>query len=64
MNLGAPELAIVLVILLVLFGGKKLPEIARGLGQAQREFRAGLNDESAEPSETTTPPPPGGSRSP
>lgn len=39
---GGPELVIVLVIVLLLFGGRKLPEIARGLGSAQREFRRGL----------------------
>ena len=44
MDLGAPELVIVLVILLVLFGGKKIPEMARSLGRAQHEFRAGLED--------------------
>lgn len=39
MNLGAPELLIVLVVVLVLFGGAKLPQLARSLGQAQGEFR-------------------------
>jgi sec-independent protein translocase protein TatA len=38
-NLGAPELLIVLVVVLVLFGGAKLPKLARSLGQAQGEFR-------------------------
>ena len=44
MDIGAPELVIVLVILLVLFGGKKIPEIARSLGRAQHEYRAGLGE--------------------
>jgi sec-independent protein translocase protein TatA len=44
MSLGAPELLIILLIVLVLFGGAKLPALARSLGQAQKEFRAGLND--------------------
>jgi sec-independent protein translocase protein TatA len=48
MNLGAPELAIVLVVILVLFGGAKLPKLARSLGQAQSEFRTGMRD-GAEP---------------
>lgn len=47
MNLGAPELLIVLVVILVLFGGAKLPKLARSLGQAQKEFKDGLS-ESAE----------------
>ena len=46
MNLGAPELLIVLVVILVLFGGSKLPKLARSLGQAQNEFKKGLQDES------------------
>lgn len=38
------ELLIVGAILLVLFGGAKLPQLARSLGSAQREFKAGLNE--------------------
>jgi sec-independent protein translocase protein TatA len=37
-NLGGPDLLIILVIATFVFGGKKLPELARGLGQAMREF--------------------------
>ena len=44
------ELAIVLVIVLVLFGGKKLPELSRGLGQSIKEVRKGFRDD--EPSQT------------
>jgi sec-independent protein translocase protein TatA len=46
MNLGAPELLIVLVVILVLFGGAKLPKLARSIGQAQKEFKQGLDDPS------------------
>jgi len=45
-NLGAQELIIILVLVLILFGGAKLPQLARSLGEAQREFRKG-QDESA-----------------
>lgn len=38
LNLGGPDVLIILVIVLFIFGGKKLPELARGLGQAMREF--------------------------
>ncbi|MBI3328592.1 MAG: twin-arginine translocase TatA/TatE family subunit [Nitrospinae bacterium] len=38
-GLGFPELLIIMVIVLLLFGGKKLPEIASGLGKAVREFK-------------------------
>jgi sec-independent protein translocase protein TatA len=37
-GLGAPELLIVLAVVLVLFGGAKLPKLARSLGEAKREF--------------------------
>lgn len=52
MNLGATELIIVLVILLVLFGGAKLPKLARSLGRAQKEFKEGVT-ESSKPDDTT-----------
>jgi sec-independent protein translocase protein TatA len=43
-SLGGPELIIILVILLVLFGGSQLPKLARSLGQAQKEFKQGINE--------------------
>jgi sec-independent protein translocase protein TatA len=45
LDLGAPELIIILAILLLLFGGKKLPELSRSLGESMRELRKGLSDE-------------------
>ena len=47
-NLGPTELIIVLVIILVLFGGAKLPKLARSLGQAQREFKHGVDEGATE----------------
>ncbi|MGZ0178427.1 MAG: twin-arginine translocase TatA/TatE family subunit [Acidimicrobiales bacterium] len=44
MNLGATELIIVLVIVLVVFGGAKLPKLARSIGQAQKEFQEGVTE--------------------
>ena len=38
-GLGPQELIVILIIVLVLFGGRKIPEIMRGLGQGLREFR-------------------------
>ena len=38
MDLGPAELGIILVIVLVVFGGAKLPQLARSLGEARREF--------------------------
>lgn len=44
-SLGGTELIIALVIILLLFGAKKIPELARGLGSGVREFRAGTRGE-------------------
>jgi len=39
MNLGAPEILVILLLAFLLFGAKKLPELGKGLGQGIREFR-------------------------
>lgn len=44
MNFGPTELLIVLLVVVVLFGGSKIPKLARSLGQAQKEFKTGLED--------------------
>jgi len=44
MDIGPGEMLIVLVVVLLTFGGAKLPELARSLGQAHTEFRRGLRD--------------------
>lgn len=41
---AGPQLLIILAIVLLLFGGAKLPKLARSLGQAQKEFRDGLKE--------------------
>lgn len=46
-NIGSTELIILAVILLLLFGGKKLPELTRGIGDAIKEFRKGINDDDS-----------------
>jgi sec-independent protein translocase protein TatA len=43
-NLGGPDLFIILLIMLVLFGAKKLPDLARSLGQSMNEFRKARED--------------------
>lgn len=50
--LDGPELIIVAVVVLVLFGGAQLPKLARNIGQAQKEFKKGLADGAAEGSNT------------
>lgn len=42
--LEGPELIIVAVVVLVLFGGTQLPKFAKNLGQAQKEFKKGLSE--------------------
>lgn len=42
--LGLPEIIFILLIVLLLFGAKRLPEIARGMGQAVQEFRKSIRD--------------------
>jgi sec-independent protein translocase protein TatA len=49
MDLGAPELLIILVVVLVIFGGAKLPKLARSLGEAQRELRKGFDGDPPTP---------------
>ena len=44
MNLGAPELIIILVVVLLLFGSTQLPKLARSLGQASKEFKQGVSE--------------------
>jgi sec-independent protein translocase protein TatA len=43
-NLGGPDLFVILLIVLVLFGAKKLPDLARSLGQSMNEFRKARED--------------------
>lgn len=44
MHLGMPEILIILAIVLIIFGPKKLPELARSMGQSIREFRKGTSE--------------------
>lgn len=42
-NIGTPEIIIIAIVLLVLFGGKKLPELSKGIGDSIREFKKSVN---------------------
>jgi len=44
-NIGLPEVLLILLLILLLFGAKKLPELARGMGEALKEFRRAQKDE-------------------
>ncbi len=52
-NIGGPEILIVLVVVLVLFGAKKLPGLARSVGASAKEFKKGV-EEGADESSTDT----------
>jgi sec-independent protein translocase protein TatA len=59
-NIGLPEVAIVLLIVLVIFGPKRLPQLGRSLGSGMREFKdavTGKNKGSDDPTELDAPPP-------
>ena len=43
-NLGAGEIIIIALVVLLLFGGKKIPELMRGIGKGVRSFKEGIND--------------------
>ncbi|HZD16822.1 MAG TPA: twin-arginine translocase TatA/TatE family subunit [Actinomycetota bacterium] len=59
-TVGWPELVIILAVLLLLFGAKRLPEIARSVGKSTKEFKKGMReggeaDEGDQTDETGTP---------
>ena len=47
-SIGAPELIIVLLVVLLLFGSTKLPKLARSIGEASKEFKKGVDDGARE----------------
>ncbi|MDD4922812.1 MAG: twin-arginine translocase TatA/TatE family subunit [Bacteroidales bacterium] len=44
LNLGAPEIIIIALVILLIFGGKKIPELMKGLGKGVRSFKDGIKD--------------------
>jgi sec-independent protein translocase protein TatA len=44
-GLGTPELIIIFLVILLLFGGRKLPELARSVGDSMKELRKGMSDD-------------------
>jgi sec-independent protein translocase protein TatA len=47
-NLGPVEIILIVVVILLLFGAKKLPELAKGLGQGLKEFKTAVKENSDE----------------
>ena len=55
-DIGVPELLIVLVVAFLLFGAKKLPELARSIGRSASEFKKGIAEGGADAEPTQEPP--------
>ena len=53
-NLGFPELVIIMVVILLLFGAKRIPEIAGSMGKGIREFKKNINDATREVTSDTS----------
>jgi sec-independent protein translocase protein TatA len=53
-NLGVQELILIAVIILLIFGGRKIPELMRGLGQGIREFKKASNIEQDSPTQNNS----------
>ena len=50
-SIGLPELLVILVVAVLLFGGKKIPEVAKGLGEGIKNFKNALKTEEHQPDE-------------
>ncbi|MCK9425647.1 MAG: twin-arginine translocase TatA/TatE family subunit [Ignavibacteriaceae bacterium] len=47
-NIGLPEILIIMFVLVLLFGAKKIPELAQGIGKGMKEFKKAIKDETGE----------------
>lgn len=54
LNLGTGELIIIFVVILLLFGAKRIPELARSMGKGISQFKQGMNDAVSEINSTPT----------
>jgi len=53
-GLGAPEIILIIIAILILFGGKKIPELMKGLGKGMKEFKDAQNGDHSEPTSSTS----------
>lgn len=54
-SLGVPELLIILLIVIIIFGASKLPQLGRGLGQGMRNFKDSIKEGTSDENKPTTP---------
>ena len=61
LNLGGGEIFVILLVVLIFFGAKRIPELAKGMGKGMREFKdamSGVENEVRNAANSTPPPPP------
>lgn len=51
MHLGITEIIVIALVILLLFGGKKIPELMKGLGKGVKSFKDGMNEKDEDPKE-------------
>ncbi len=49
--IGTPEIILIVLAIVLLFGGRKIPELMRGIGKGVKEFKEGINDEPSDKEE-------------
>ncbi len=54
-SLGVPELLIILLIVIIIFGASKLPQLGKGLGQGMRNFKDSIKDGTSDENKTAPP---------
>jgi len=57
-SLGLPELLIILLIVIIIFGANKLPQLGKGLGQGMRNFKDSIKEGTSTPADENKPPQP------
>jgi sec-independent protein translocase protein TatA len=53
-EIGMPQILLILAVVLLLFGGKKIPELMKGLGSGVKEFKKAAKDDTTEPKKEET----------
>lgn len=54
-SVGLREILVILLIILILFGAKRIPELARGMGRGIHEFKSGMKEPTEDPSDKNKP---------